>query len=101
MSTKPRWRRKSRREVEVTGEDGSVTKQTVTEKVIETTTHTEEFAYEGYTERVSLTKREEKVLLDDNTTETVVLICCKMGRKAEVEELRELSDELLLEVLGV
>lgn len=89
------------REVEVTGEDGSVTKQTVTEKVIETTTHTEEFAYEGYTERVSLTKREEKVLLDDNTTETVVLICCKMGRKAEVEELRELSDELLLEVLGV
>lgn len=33
------------------------------------------------------------MLLDDNTTETVVLICCKMGRKAEVEELRELSDE--------
>lgn len=84
-------------EVEVTDEDGNVTKQTVTE----TTTHTEAFAYEGYTERVSLAKREEKVLLDDNTTETVELICCKMGEKAEVEELRELSDALLLEVLGV
>lgn len=93
------------KEYEVTNEDGSVTTETRVVKefadVPETTIEDEEFVYEGYSERVNLAKREEKVLIDDTTTETAVLICCKMGQKAEVEELRELTDELLLEVLGV
>lgn len=67
-----------------------------------------EYIHEGYTVRVNLAKRDETVLLSDDTTTIETFICIKMAQQSEAEKLQEeldatnaAYDDLVLEFLGV
>lgn len=65
-------------------------------ETVELTDEEKSYLHNGYTERVSITKGDYFV---DGYYQN--LICVKMGKKSEAEELRIVVDDLLIEVLGV